>query len=272
MPSLTVLVDGLVPPARLVIGCPASADGWGGWTVARLKDETQKRLLDIYHCDQSIATLTDEAGGALYGPDKLADLGVYPGTVLRALPVGARPYLEVLPAADEAGHAPAAAAPVPTAWALDALDRAIAEKDAFIDGLAGLRESSALDSAGVLAASGGAGGGAGGALAGQDVLAAIDRVMAQREGVLGHLDQLAAEAKAGGSSGGAATASEPADARWGNDDSGLFPEVGRVPDVDEVERGSRMSLSGGPGKSTLSQGLSSRGDTSAGSPASADST
>jgi hypothetical protein len=36
-------------------------------------------LLDIYHTDLAIGTLTDEAGGALYGPDKLADLGIHGG-------------------------------------------------------------------------------------------------------------------------------------------------------------------------------------------------
>eukprot|EP01048_Picozoa_sp_COSAG05_P036633 COSAG05_NODE_16612_length_342_cov_0.794239_1_plen_35_part_01 len=35
MPSVTVVVDGLVPPARIVIGCPRTEDGWGGWTVAK---------------------------------------------------------------------------------------------------------------------------------------------------------------------------------------------------------------------------------------------
>ena len=62
MPSLTVLVDGVVPPARIVIGCPSTVDGWGGWTVEKLKVETQRRLLDIYHLDQAVATITDEAG------------------------------------------------------------------------------------------------------------------------------------------------------------------------------------------------------------------
>jgi hypothetical protein len=78
MPSLTVLVDGVVPPARIVIGCPSTVDGWGGWTVEKLKVETQRRLLDIYHLDQAVATITDEAGGTLYGPDKLSDLGAWP--------------------------------------------------------------------------------------------------------------------------------------------------------------------------------------------------
>jgi hypothetical protein len=141
MPSVTVVVDGLVPPARIVIGCPRTEDGWGGWTVAKLKTETQKRLLDIYHCDQAVATITDEAGGSLYGPDKLADLGIYAGTVLRAVPTGARPYLELLPAAGQ----PEPQRPPPglsSSWALEALDRAISEKDALIEGLNGITEHS----------------------------------------------------------------------------------------------------------------------------------
>ena len=44
----------------------------------------QRRLLDIYHTDLAIGTITDEAGGALYGPDKLADLSMVAGAVLRA--------------------------------------------------------------------------------------------------------------------------------------------------------------------------------------------
>lgn len=163
--------------------------------MERLKTETQRRLLDIYHCDQSIATITDEAGGALYGPDKLSDLGVYPGTLLRAIPVGARPYLEVIPADD----APAAsgvaggggAHPVSTSWALQALDKAIAEKEAFIDGINGMTLAQTMT--GGQQQNGGGVAGADGApmQAGADVLAAIDRVMAQREGVLEHLDGLA---------------------------------------------------------------------------------
>jgi hypothetical protein len=187
MPSVTVVVDGLVPPARIVIGCPRTEDGWGGWTVAKLKTETQKRLLDIYHCDQAVATITDEAGGSLYGPDKLADLGIYAGTVLRAVPTGARPYLELLPAAGQ----PEPQRPPPglsSSWALEALDRAISEKDALIEGLNGITEHShQLQSNG--------GGETGPKAAGQDVLAAIDKVMAERETVLADLDGLASEEK-----------------------------------------------------------------------------
>lgn len=184
MPSVTVVVDGLVPPARIVIGCPRTEDGWGGWTVAKLKDETQKRLLDIYHCDQAVATITDEAGGSLYGPDKLADLGIYAGTVLRAVPAGARPYLELLPAAGQ----PEPQRPPPglsSSWALEALDRAISEKDALLEGLVGLQAQNQhrqLD---------GEAGSTQSAVAGQDVLAAIDKVMAERETVLADLDGLA---------------------------------------------------------------------------------
>lgn len=178
MPSVTVVVDGLVPPARIVIGCPRADDGWGGWTVDRLKVETRKRLLDIYHCDQAVATITDEAGGSLYGPDKLADLGIYAGTVLRAVPVGARPYLELLPAAGQ----PEPQRPAPGAsssWALEALDRAISEKDALIEGLKGVQQQSEGQTEP--------------AAAGQDVLAAIDKVMAERENVLADLDGMASE-------------------------------------------------------------------------------
>jgi hypothetical protein len=195
MPSVTVVVDGLVPPARIVIGCPRTEDGWGGWTVARLKTETQKRLLDIYHCDQAVATITDEAGGSLYGPDKLADLGIYAGTVLRAVPAGARPYLELLPAAGQ----PEPQRPPPglsSSWALEALDRAISEKDALIAGLSGITEhNQKLQSNG--------GGEPGSAAAGQDVLAAIDKVMAERETVLADLDGLASEETGHQAAGGA---------------------------------------------------------------------
>lgn len=62
--------------------------------MEQLKKEVQKRLLDIYHTDLAIATITDEAGGALYGPDKLADLSMVSGAVLRAVPTGARPYIQ----------------------------------------------------------------------------------------------------------------------------------------------------------------------------------
>ena len=181
MPSLTVVVDGLVPPARIVVGCPRAEDGWGGWTVERLKEETERRLLDIYHCDQAIATVPDEAGGTLYGPDKLSDLGIYPGTVLRAGPTGARPYLELLPA--EGQPEPQRPAPgLSGSWALDALDKAIAEKDALISGLNGVHEQSAKQQAEE---------GDGGGVAGAEVLAAIDKVMAERESVMADLDGLA---------------------------------------------------------------------------------
>jgi hypothetical protein len=193
MPSVTVVVDGLVPPARIVIGCPRTEDGWGGWTVSKLKEETERRLLDIYHCDQAVATVTDEAGGSLYGPDKLADLGIYAGTVLRAVPVGARPYLELLPAAGQ--PEPQRPAPgISSSWAIDALDRAIAEKDALIEGLNGVQEQNQqLQSKGQ---------GGEHAAAGQDVLAAIDKVMAHRESVLADLDGLASETQEQGAAQG----------------------------------------------------------------------
>jgi hypothetical protein len=35
--KIIVVVDGVVPVARLVIGCPQTKDGWGGWTVEQLK-------------------------------------------------------------------------------------------------------------------------------------------------------------------------------------------------------------------------------------------
>ena len=35
--KIIVVVDGVVPAARLVIGCPQTKDGWGGWTVEQLK-------------------------------------------------------------------------------------------------------------------------------------------------------------------------------------------------------------------------------------------
>lgn len=190
MPSITVIVDGLVPPARIVIGCPRTEDGWGGWTVERLKEETERRLLDIYHCDQAIATVTDEAGGCLFGPDKLADLGIYAGTVLRAVPVGARPYLELLPAAGQ--PEPQRPAPgVSSSWALNALDRAILEKDVLIEGLNDVQEQNQRLQQGQ--AQGGGGGGVDASIAGQDVLAAIDKAMAERETVLHDLDGLAGQ-------------------------------------------------------------------------------
>jgi hypothetical protein len=118
--------------------------------------------------------------------------GIYPGSLLRAVPLGARPYLEVLPAAD---HAPLpSTGPISTSWALQALDRAIAEKEVFLEGISSM--AATTPGGGAVGAGGttdSMGFGAdGNPMAGDDVLAAIDRVMAQREGVLQHIDDIAA--------------------------------------------------------------------------------
>ena len=76
------------PVLRLVIAVPSTNGGWGGQRVEDVAETATKRIEAAYGVRIEVGTFVDSAGGLLEPADKLSDLQLHPGSVLRAVRLG----------------------------------------------------------------------------------------------------------------------------------------------------------------------------------------
>ena len=139
MPCLTVVCGA----QRIVVAAPATLDGWGDWTVAELlRHELPRRLPEASASGQA-EQLRDGAGNLLEPHLPLAALRLHPGQVLHA--VSKRDGADGVPVPAE--FAADATAEPASYWAVEAVNRAMVERDRLVEGIDSLARGAASSNA-----------------------------------------------------------------------------------------------------------------------------